>query len=201
MKDVNAKISEHRIFLESLKRDIDSINTKVNEFFRRLEGFCQKSDMPSEFINFRAVTEGRLNGLTSQICSGLGTIKSQRERLDTVEGLVSSLQRSVESAHEIVLSFREGSMGAEKHLANEIRLLKQNVDDRILAHRDNVKQEIGRFKAEVGASPASILDTNQEIAKKVDDALSGVKNAIQQVRGAFDSIRLLEARIKKLEDK
>lgn len=200
-KDLKETVVKHELLFDEFKKAVNGINAKLNDFFRQLEALYLKGDVPSEFINFRGATEGRIHQLESLVESGNSALKAHKSRIEDLEMELNILSGLHEHTHSDLEDLWQWTKKQFAQHGDHFGRLRTDSDARMESHKATMQRQMEEFKGSLFASPASIVSSNKEVAKSLDEALKGLNNAMQRIQNAFDVMGTLESRIKKLEAK
>lgn len=200
-KDIKQLVTQHEMRFKDLRREIDTINCRLNEFFRQIENICQKPDVPAEFRVFRSYVESHLACLTnlnkthSSISIDLSAAK------DSITKEVKALKDEAILAEIQLGSLLRSMEGHKEEMSCNHKKQEDFMSRTFSSYREEIKKMVGSEVGKFSASPASILATNEGISKKLDEALSGLTNTIETSRNQSSFIAVLERKISALEDR
>jgi chromosome segregation ATPase len=196
---VDPFFEETKVAIYELRKEITFINIKINDFARQLDGLREKPDVPAEFTLFRQEIYKRILQLESAYAGHSSDLAKSKEHRLTLQKLYQELLDFIGNAQSRITELSQSTSENHKGLKDLTEKAVYTYIKIFVTHKESMQKQMDDFKSSLQASPASILSTNEEIAKKVDDALKGLHNAMLTHHQVYDLIGHLETRIKKLE--
>lgn len=187
--------------LEKIQKALDDIHTRLNDFNVQHNSLRQKPDVPSEFQYFKDDINTKIKSLTDNISHLTNRISDIHSRLDSVDRFSQRTSHVIEHHKNQI----NGVIKDQSDISSFQKVRNTTLEHAIVANTDNLKKYsekmIDELKSELSASPSSILQTNKEVAKKLEESIKGTNNAIQMLQGTNSLISRLEGQLKKFDER
>jgi hypothetical protein len=202
---VNRNI-DYDLAIETIRRSIDDIHVRLNQFNVEHEELRKKPDVPSEFEAFKDFVSNKILDLNMSKDASLHSMKGFQEKLSKVfleiEKICSGRKEDKDKLAILTESLDVRKQGDSLRIKDQELAFSKGLS----GVREEIKKAIEALKAEILVSPASILETNQAIIKKTEEAKMDAANAMLKLAN-FDTqlmffqrkLENLEIRIKKFE--
>lgn len=181
--------------LRNMSIDLESANEQINQFKLQILELMKRSDVPSDFEEFKKQVNDSLKLLSSahenhqsRSVSASNTMKFMHEKLDKIHGLHSD--------HSQDIVYLKGCFeGIKDDLLGRIDAMATVNGKAISALKEKYVQEMGDLRAKVEATPATVLSSNEDVLKKLEIAMLEASNAMLKVNNTDTNIRILDRKI------
>jgi|GEM_PF-5675423 hypothetical protein len=193
LHDLESKIGIHRV-------EFNSINSSLNEFKRQLDqfrsndyisserynqnhtGFIKEIETIKDLIDSLTYKHTQLNGYYCNLFQELAT---QSEKLDT----------DVESLSKFNISFSD----LKQEMVNKVSNCEEALRSFVLDVKNELVCRINFIKQEFISSPKSVVESNHDVAKKVEMAQLDCQNAMLKLGNLETQCRIFDRRLENLD--
>lgn len=185
--------------VEEHKIELQSIATHINAFKLHFEELFKKADMPSEFYKIKE----QLNGEAEKFDKFKNAIEG---RLVTITELLKNFRQDFldhlkihPEIEERITKLENTFAPIKEELARKHENLQKEVLKQIAAFTQKFTSQLEKLQEDFIAHPKSILESNNELAKKFDQVSLDCSNAIKRCRNTDALQKILENKIKEFE--
>lgn len=198
MDNLSFTVSRLQSHIEQLEKERDSFNILVNNFAFRLDAMEKSIKLPEEFMNFRDEFKKEIVLLKDYKNEQKQTLKSLKSDQIILEDYYNKTKDSIDLLEEIL----------EQRCEDLNEKIKATSDKEDARYKENLvkfekimaafRETEEKFRKDVMVSPKSILDSNQEIVKKLEISSLDGQNAVMKINNVELSIKVIERRIEQI---
>ena len=192
-------LRRYDLLIEEIRRSIDDINRRLNQISVQHEELRQKPNIPVEYQDFKSFLNDKMKSVLETIDGFSNQVKdvklqlyqevsrNEKERLEKCDDRIK--------IKEILYYLEE----QKKDFTQKINGLGDSISQSSSAVKDFSSRSIEKLKQEISVSPSSILETNNNILRKIEECKMDCSNAMLKLSNFETQFTLFQRKLENLE--
>lgn len=190
---------KYDLLMEDIRRCIDAINIRLNKISDEHDELRQKPNIPNEYQEFKYFLNEKMKVVLESIESFSIQLKDVKAQL-VQEVSRNEKERLEENSNRIKIKELIDSIDSQnKELNKKINGLGDSISQVALSVKDHANKGIEKLKQEISVSPSSILETNNDILRKIEECKMDCSNAMLKLSNFETQFNLFQRKLDNLD--
>jgi hypothetical protein len=184
--------------IEALHKERDHFNKLLNEFIRRLDAVEKNIKLPEEFASFRDEFLKEREKWRNTKQDNIYTFSRLKTEIDKNENEIEELKVYLDCIKKTLFQKFDDLGDTIKSISDRNSVEFRDNLNRINKIKNDYQEDKEKFRNEFSSTPKSILDSNQQIVKKLEIASLDGQNAVMKINNVELIIKVLERKIEQI---
>lgn len=195
----NPELKKYDLLIEQIKRSIDDVNTRLNSFSIQHEELRHKPDIPAEYREFKSFLIEKMKIITESVESFSNQLKDVNSKLMKESSHNENEKIEIDTIKNSIKEIVDSIELKNKELNQKINGLGDSISQVHLSAKEHSNKIIDKLKQEISVTPSSILETNNQILRKIEECKMDCSNAMLKLANFETQFTIFQRKLENLD--